>query len=149
MWIHNGYFVVKELLWNVLIKDFWYTNLILENILKHFRLDKERALSYSEATININLDANRLDMLVMSLDPLLLYIWLSFLKTNELFKLFLVYSQRKIYNTFARSLNWFILNSRTKDDFLEILFYDRNKVHHKIACGLGGVFLSIHSSFFW
>ena len=36
----------------------------------------------------------------------------------------------------------------TKYDFLEILFYDRNQVDHKIARGLGRWFLSIHSSFF-
>ena len=34
---------------------------------------------------------------------------------------------------------------RAKDDFLEILFYDRNQVDHNIAWGLGGGFLSIHS----
>jgi hypothetical protein len=33
---------------------------------------------------------------------------------------------------------------RTKDDFLEILFYNRNKVYHKIKWGLGGGFLSIN-----
>ena len=39
------------------------------------------------------------------------------------------------------------LGSRTKYDFLEIPFNDRNQVYHKIAWGLGGGFLSIHSSF--
>ena len=34
--------------------------------------------------------------------------------------------------------------SKTKDDFLEILFYDRYQIDHKIAWGLGGRFLNIH-----
>ena len=37
--------------------------------------------------------------------------------------------------------------SRTKHDFLEILFYNRNQVVHKIAWGLGEGDLSINSSF--
>ena len=34
---------------------------------------------------------------------------------------------------------------RTKDDILEILFYDKNQVDHKIVWGLGVGFLNIHS----
>jgi hypothetical protein len=36
----------------------------------------------------------------------------------------------------------------TKDKHLEFKFYDRNQVDDKIALGLGGGILSIHSSFF-
>ena len=32
LWIHKGYFVVKNLVWNVRIKGFWYTN-----VFKHLR----------------------------------------------------------------------------------------------------------------
>ena len=38
-------------------------------------------------------------------------------------------------------------SSRTKDDFLEILFNDRNQVDNKIASQFDEGFLSIHSSF--
>ena len=38
-------------------------------------------------------------------------------------------------------------NSKAEDDFLEILFGDKNQVDGKIACGLAEGFLSSHSSF--
>ena len=38
-------------------------------------------------------------------------------------------------------------NTRTKDDFLQILSYDRNEVNHKIAWELDGWLISTHSSF--
>ena len=37
--------------------------------------------------------------------------------------------------------------SRTRDNFLEILFLDKNQVDGKIACGLAEGFLFSHSSF--
>ena len=42
---------------------------------------------------------------------------------------------------------WIRSNTSTKDHFLEILFFDRKQVDHKTLWGLGGEFLSIHSSF--
>ena len=37
--------------------------------------------------------------------------------------------------------------SSTKVDFLKIKVKNRNQVDDKIAAGIGGVFLSLHSSF--
>ena len=39
-----------------------------------------------------------------------------------------------------------LLDPSSNDDFLEILFYDKNQVDHKIAWGLGGGYLSISSN---
>ena len=39
------------------------------------------------------------------------------------------------------------LKSKTKDNFLTILFCDKNQVEHKISWGLGGGLLSIHLRF--
>ena len=36
------------------------------------------------------------------------------------------------------------VNTKTKDDYLEIKFNNRNQVNDKIALGLGGGFLSLH-----
>ena len=43
-------------------------------------------------------------------------------------------------------MHWSHLQN-TKDEFLEILFYDRNQVYDKIAWCLGEGFLSVHSRF--
>ena len=39
------------------------------------------------------------------------------------------------------------LNPKSTDDFLEILFYNKNQVDHKITLGLGREFLCILSRF--
>ena len=33
LWIHNGYFVFKKLVWNVRIKSFWFTKIIKVSLL--------------------------------------------------------------------------------------------------------------------
>ena len=50
------------------------------------------------------------------------------------------YLERNICQNFA-------IEPGTKDDFLKILFWDKNRVDGKIVFGLAEVFLSFHSSF--
>ena len=52
------------------------------------------------------------------------------------------------YTKVKVTLIYIVWIKSTKDDFLEIKFNDKNQVNDKIALGLDGGLLSIHSSFF-